>query len=82
MTKKSSPFRFVSSSKRGEYSVWRGDEMIGYVSRNVYRLHGKTYPSGWMPATPGRLELVYARALQTRQDAARVLWDRYQAGKR
>ena len=71
---KSSPFRFVTSSRAGQYSVWRGDEQVGYVTKVVHTVvhRGLTRTKfGWTPSTPDRRDLATE---PTRDAAARALW--------
>lgn len=90
MTRSRSPFRFVPSPKAGHYSVWRGEELIGYVSREIYQIHGGTIPSGWraepIDVGDGALSLTLRRTglrrQTTREAAARALWFDYQRHKR
>ena len=70
----STPFRFVTSSKRGQYSVWRGDTPIGYITKIVHTINvrGLTRTKfGWRPTT---LDLRDLAGEKTRDDAARTLW--------
>jgi hypothetical protein len=70
----SSPFRFVTSSRAGQYSVWRGDQQLGYVTKIVHTVvdRGLTRTAfGWRPSTPDRKDLT---AEPTREAAARALW--------
>lgn len=68
------PFRFVTSSKTGQYSVWRGDTQIGYVTKVVHRISDRgmteTTVAGWTPSTASE-DLALAK---TREDAAIALW--------
>lgn len=70
-----SVFRFVSSRKRGEYSVHRGDVPLGFVTKVSHRIFDrgvtKVVTSGWTPTTTDRRELAMCK---TREDAARALW--------
>lgn len=69
------PYRFVASSRRGAYSVWRGDAPIGYVDRVTLRVSraGQTaVRTVWVPTLPNRKELA---AAATRDDAADALWN-------
>lgn len=74
LRRKSSSFRFVSSSRTGQYSVWRGEMPIGYVTKVVHRIFDrgmtKTIVTGWMPSTANE-DLALAK---TREDAAIALW--------
>lgn len=68
-----SAFRFVTSSKRGQYSVWRGDEHVGYVTKVTHRItdRGVTRTfSSWIASTNGR----DLPSEKTRDEAARALW--------
>ncbi|HSX23297.1 MAG TPA: hypothetical protein VLE97_11040 [Gaiellaceae bacterium] len=74
MAKSSSPFRFVSSNRTGQYSVWRGDEQVGYITKAVHTLNlrGMTRTVfAWTPTTADRRDLAVER---TREAAARALW--------
>jgi hypothetical protein len=69
-----SPFRFVTSSKQGQYGVHRGEEHFGHVTKIVHRItdRGVTRTfSTWMPSTLDRRDLPSAK---TREAAARALW--------
>jgi hypothetical protein len=66
-----SAFRFVASSRRGAYSVHRGDEWIGYVERVVHTYRGRPITTGWRPTFPDRRELDVA---PNRETAATALW--------
>ena len=75
MTKRgSSGFRFVSSNRRGQYSVWRGDKHLGYVTKIVHRVTERgatrTILAGWRPSTIDGVELALEK---TREAAAKVL---------
>ena len=75
----SGPFRFVPSSRTGQYSVWRGDERVGHVTKIVHRVteRGLTRTKfGWMPSTLGGADLATEGS---REAAARVLWYLHQA---
>lgn len=78
-----SAFRFIRGSGRSQYSVWRGDVHLGYVTKVVYRLvQGgvtRTVVSGWTPYTPARIDLANAK---TREAAAKELWIIHQQGMR
>ena len=69
-----SPFRFVSSRAQGQYSVWRGDQHIGYVTKVVHRIFDrgmtKTVAAGWTPSTATE-DLALEK---TREAAAQALW--------
>jgi len=69
-----SPFRFVTSSKSGQYSVWRGDQHIGYVTKIEHRIFDrgmtKTVTAGWTPSTAAE-DLTLEK---TRESAAQALW--------
>lgn len=72
---KSSPFRFVTSNRSGHYSVWRGEEHVGYVAKIEHTIvdRGATLKvSAWRPTTVDRRDLA---AEKTRDAAARVLWN-------
>jgi hypothetical protein len=68
-----SAFRFLTSGKRGHYSVQRGDVHIGYVTKRSHRIYGKEVIAGWDPETLDRRALPRE---DTRELAARALWDR------
>ena len=74
----SSAFRFVTSSKRGQYSVWRGETHIGHVTKIVHRIHDrgvtKTVVAGWTPSTVDGIDLATEK---TRDAAANALWNFY-----
>jgi hypothetical protein len=74
-----SSFRFLTSARRSQYSVWRGDEHLGHVTKIVHRVFDRgvtrTAVSGWVPSTPARTDLA---AVPTREEAARVLWATHQ----
>ena len=79
-TDMSSPFRFVTSNKRGQYSVWRGDTQIGYVEKIEHRVYekGELHKRvGWVPTTMRMTEMPTQR---TQKDAARALSLAHQAG--
>jgi hypothetical protein len=69
-----SAFRFVSSRTDGQYSVWRGDQHLGYVTKVVHRIFDgrttKTVVGGWTPGTPTE-DLAIQK---TREAAALALW--------
>ena len=69
-----SAFRFVSSRTDGQYSVWRGDQHLGYVTKVVHRIFDgrttKTVVGGWTPSTPTE-DLALEK---TREAAANALW--------
>ena len=74
-----SVFRFLSSNRSGQYSVWRVDQHLGHVTKVVHRinLRGVTRTVfGWTPSTPDRLDLATER---TREAAAKALWAFHQA---
>jgi hypothetical protein len=77
-----SVFRFLSSSRRGQYSVQRIDQPIGYVTKIVHRITDRgvtrTIVAGWTPSTPGRVDLATA---PTREAAAKALWAFHQASR-
>jgi hypothetical protein len=79
MTTSTSPFRFLSSRTPGQYSVWRGDQPIGYVTKVVHRIYDrgvtKTVTAGWTPSTIDRADLAIET---TREAAAKALWAFYQ----
>jgi hypothetical protein len=73
---KSSPFRFVSSRASGQYSVWRGEEHIGWVAKIVHRISDrgvtKTIVAGWIPKEhTASADLPIEK---TRDAAANALW--------
>lgn len=74
--KRSSPFRFLSSNRPGQYSVQRVDTPIGHVTKNENRIHGLTFTAGW---TPGTLSGIDLATEPTREAAARALWSFHQA---
>lgn len=64
------PYRFVRSSKSGQYSVWRGDQWIGHVERVWHKLpDGRRISAGWRPSNDADFALEPSRAA-----AAGVLW--------
>lgn len=76
----SSPYRFVTSNKRGQYSVHRGETPIGHVVKVTHQhweLRTKsasmTTHTGWQPYTLDNRALPIAR---TRELAAAALWAR------
>jgi hypothetical protein len=76
---RTSPFRFVSSNRSGQYSVWRGEEQIGYVTKIVHRHVGLTRSAvAWTPSTLDRRDLATAK---TRPAAARALWIAHQGSR-
>jgi hypothetical protein len=70
-----SGFRFLSSNRGGQYSVWHGDRHIGYVTKVVHRISDRGVTrmvvAGWTPSTTNRTDLAIA---PTREAAANVLW--------
>ena len=70
-----SVFRFLQSARRSQYSVWRGEEHIGHVTKIVHRVTERgatrTIVSGWTPSTVDRRDLATEA---TRELAARELW--------
>ena len=78
----SSPFRFLTSRRQGQYSVRRGEEHIGYVTKIVHRISERgvtrTIIAGWAPSTLSGVDLAIE---STREAAARVLWYRHQAAR-
>ena len=70
-----SVYRFLSGGRSGCYSVWRGDQHLGYVTRIAHRITdrgvSKTVVAGWTPSTPARTDLTIAA---TRTAAAKALW--------
>lgn len=74
-----SPFRYVPSMQRSQYSVWRGDERVGYVAkishRHTDRGVTRTIVAGWRPSTAAGIDLPVA---STRQAATQALWAAHQ----
>ncbi len=74
-----SVFRFLTSARRSQYSVQRGDVPIGHVTKIVHRHTERgvtrTIVAGWTPSTPDGRDLATER---TREAAARALWSDYQ----
>lgn len=71
---KASTFRFVTSNRSGQYSVWRGDDQVGYVTKIVHtvNLRGMTRTVfAWRPSLVSGTDLA---AEKTREAAARALW--------
>ena len=77
---KSSPFRFLTTTKRGEYSVERGESThLGFVTKVEHRIYGRTKKGGWTPTTVDRVVL----PIETTKDkAANALWIFHQASQR
>lgn len=75
-----SPFRFVTSRKRGEYSVWRGEATrLGFVTQVTHRVYDRGVEHkriSWTPTTEHGKEL---SAEKTQKAAAEALWRAYQA---
>ena len=70
--RKSSPFRFVTSGKRGEYSVWRGEATrLGFVTKVEHRIYGRAVQAGWTPTTVDGAVLPIEK---TKEAAAQTLW--------
>lgn len=74
-------FRFVRSNRRSQYSVWRGDERVGFVTKIVH-LHtdrgvARTIVAGWMPSTIDGTDLATEK---TREAATKTLWSSHQKG--
>jgi len=78
-----SVFRFLSSQRRSQYGVSRGDERIGFVTKIVHRHteRGVTrnIVAGWTPSTLDGRDLATEK---TREAAARVLWSLHQKEQR
>ena len=75
-----SPFRFVTSNKSGEYSVWRGESTkLGFVTKIEHRIQGRTTKAGWTPTTEGGAVLPIEK---TQKAAAEALWRAHQASGR
>ena len=75
MTKKRSEYRFVSGKTRGSYSVWRGEQWLGHVTKQVHRHTERgattTVVSGWRPSDSSGRDLAIE---PTREVAAQALW--------
>jgi uncharacterized protein YbdZ (MbtH family) len=73
-------FRFVSSNRSGQYSVWRSEQHLGHVTKVVHRISDRgvtqTIAAGWTPSSPDRIDLAIAT---TREAAAKALWAFQQA---
>jgi len=69
-----SAFRFVAGNRSGQYSVWRGDQHLGHVTKIVHRISDRgvtrTISAGWTPSSPYGSDL--ATEL-TREAAAKAL---------
>ena len=71
-------YRFVRSSRRGQYSVHRGDEHLGYVTKVVIHHVDRGVARSfviWTPSTPSLVDLATA---PTRDAAAIALWNAHQ----
>lgn len=71
-----SGFRFLSSNRSGQYSVWHGDRHIGYVTKVVHHINDRGFTRvafGWMPSTSDKIDLA---TTTTREAAATELWQR------
>ena len=58
-------FRFLTSHKRGEYSVKRGDVHLGFVTKIAHRVQGKTIVSGSFDGTSSPDASTSAQATRT-----------------
>jgi hypothetical protein len=70
-----SGFRFLSSTRTGQYSVWHGDRHIGYVTKVVHRINDRGLTRivfAWTPSSTDRADFATKK---TREAAAHVLWD-------
>ena len=76
-----SPFRFLPSNKRDEYSVVRGESTrLGFITKVVHRIYGRAVQSGgWTPTTVDRVVLPIEK---TKEKAANALWIFHQASQR
>ena len=78
-----SVFRFVPSNRRSQYSVWRGEEQLGFATKIVHRHTDqgvtRTIVTGWTPSPPSGRDLATEK---TREEAARALWSEHQKGHR
>lgn len=76
-------FRFLSSNRPGQSSVWRLEQHLGHVTKIVHRINDrgvtKTIVAGWTPSTPDGIDLAIA---PTREEAAKVLWTYHQTTSR
>jgi hypothetical protein len=77
-----SVFRFLSSNRPGQYSVWRIEQHLGHVTKIVHRISDRgvtrTIVAGWTPSTPDRIDLATA---PTREAAAKALWAFHQTSR-
>ena len=70
---KSSPFRFTTSDKTGQYGVWRGEEQLGHITKFSIPVPGtKRTVWSWTPSTLDGRDLA---SEETKEKAARALWE-------